>query len=149
MIVAACRISLHAVAGRVLELARMLHQLQTVAVAVDRSRQVVRQSGIYAVCPRYDPYGRVLTQEEYDQEGMRRVRRAAVERARDARSWGLVLGTLGRQGNPRILDHLQQLMVAKGLQHSVVGGLLYWSGCLPAEGFIDLSFCLPSIKFGG
>lgn len=59
---------------------------------------------------RYDPYGRVLVIEKYDQEGMRAVRRRAVEAARSARSFGLVLGTLGRQGNPRILEHLQGLL---------------------------------------
>ena len=39
--------------------------------------------------------------------GMRDVRRRAVEAARGARRWALVLGTLGRQGNPHILDMLQ------------------------------------------
>ena len=62
---------------------------------------------------RYDPYARVLTREEYDQEGMRRVRRKLVEQARGAQHWGLVLGTLGRQGNPRILAHLQSLLAAR------------------------------------
>jgi len=39
--------------------------------------------------------------------GMRAVRQRAVESARGARRWGLVLGTLGRQGNPAILNRLQ------------------------------------------
>ena len=64
---------------------------------------------------RYDPYGRVLVIEEYDQEGMRAVRRRAVEAARLAGSFGLVLGTLGRQGNPRILEHIQGLLEKRGL----------------------------------
>lgn len=63
---------------------------------------------------RYDPYGRVFTQEAYDQEGMRAARRAAVEKARGAHSWGLVLGTLGRQGNPRILESLKRLLEGRG-----------------------------------
>jgi 2-(3-amino-3-carboxypropyl)histidine synthase len=69
---------------------------------------------------RYDPYGRVLTRERYDQGGMRQVRRAAVEAARGAGSWGLVLGTLGRQGNPRILAHLQQLLTQRGIPYTNV-----------------------------
>ena len=64
---------------------------------------------------RYDPYGRVLVIERYDQEGMRAVRRRAVEAARSASSFGLVLGTLGRQGNPRILEHLQGLLTKRGI----------------------------------
>ncbi|CAK0783436.1 hypothetical protein CVIRNUC_006635 [Coccomyxa viridis] len=69
---------------------------------------------------RYDPYGRVLVIEEYDQEGMRAVRRRAVEAARLAGSFGLVLGTLGRQGNPRILEHIQGLLEKRGLPYTNV-----------------------------
>jgi 2-(3-amino-3-carboxypropyl)histidine synthase len=69
---------------------------------------------------RYDPYGRVLTEEQYDHMGMRRARRAAIEAARTARHWGLVLGTLGRQGNPRILNHIQEVLNEKGFSYNVV-----------------------------
>ena len=51
---------------------------------------------------------------------MRAVRRAAVEAAAPARRWGLVLGTLGRQGNPRILEHLRGVMERKGLEYTLV-----------------------------
>ncbi len=51
---------------------------------------------------------------------MRAVRRAAIEAARSARSFGLVLGTLGRQGNPSILAHLRSRLAARGLPHTVV-----------------------------
>lgn len=46
---------------------------------------------------RYDPYPRQLTRERYDHEGMQAARRKAIEAASGARTWGLVLGTLGRQ----------------------------------------------------
>lgn len=69
---------------------------------------------------RYDPYGRVFTRERYDQAGMRAARRRAVESARGAQRWALVLGTLGRQGNPAILTSLEQLMQAHGLQYNVL-----------------------------
>ncbi|CAL8464545.1 g4080 [Coccomyxa elongata] len=69
---------------------------------------------------RYDPYGRVLTLERYDQAGMRAVRRRAVEAARGAACFGLVLGTLGRQGNPRILNHLQSLLLCRGIPYTNV-----------------------------
>ena len=62
----------------------------------------------------------MLTREVYDQAGMRAARRAAVEAARGARFWGLVLGTLGRQGNPRVLRHLQAALAKRGLEHVVV-----------------------------
>ena len=69
---------------------------------------------------RYDPYGRLFTREQYDHVGMRATRRAAVETARRARSFGVVLGTLGRQGNPAILAHVTQRLAAAGLPFTVV-----------------------------
>ena len=68
---------------------------------------------------RYDPYQRVLTREEYAHKEMRQVRRSIVERAKSARSFGIVLGTLGRQGNPAILEHLMSLMRLKGREYVV------------------------------
>lgn len=73
---------------------------------------------------RYDPYGRVLVMEQYDQEGMRAVRRRAVEAARSAGSFGLVLGTLGRQGNPHILVHLQGLLTKRNIPFTNVRDLV-------------------------
>jgi len=63
---------------------------------------------------RYDPYPRVLTRERYDHRGMRDVRRRMVERARGARLWGVVMGTLGRQGNPRVVDAVREKLRAQG-----------------------------------
>ncbi|UPR02970.1 diphthamide biosynthesis protein [Chloropicon primus] len=68
---------------------------------------------------RYDPYGRVLTLEKYDHEDMRRVRLAAIEAASKAKSFGLVLGTLGRQGNPKILERLERLLESRGLPYVI------------------------------
>ena len=137
---------------------------------------------------RYDPYGRLLTREVYDQEGMRGARRAAVEAARatlggrrqrrqqqqeqpqqgqegqeqqpqqeqgqqqdqqpqqqqrlqdgqqpsplpqqqdleqqqepqQQQPWGLVLGTLGRQGSPAVLARLQAALAARGQPYVTV-----------------------------
>ncbi|KAG1657037.1 hypothetical protein FOA52_009232 [Chlamydomonas sp. UWO 241] len=65
---------------------------------------------------RYDPYARALTRERYDQRGMRSVRRRMIERARNGGPrWAVVLGTLGRQGNPHIVTMLQGHLSARGL----------------------------------
>ncbi|XP_010065523.2 2-(3-amino-3-carboxypropyl)histidine synthase subunit 1 [Eucalyptus grandis] len=70
---------------------------------------------------RYDPYMGKLFLEEYDQKGMRESRRNAILKAQEcARSWGIVLGTLGRQGNPRILERLEKKMREKGFDYTVV-----------------------------
>ncbi|XP_069040253.1 2-(3-amino-3-carboxypropyl)histidine synthase subunit 1 isoform X4 [Lepisosteus oculatus] len=64
---------------------------------------------------KYDPYSKVFSREHYDHDAMRAVRRQAIEAARRARRWGLILGTLGRQGNPKILEHLESRLQALGL----------------------------------
>ncbi|KAL3497918.1 hypothetical protein ACH5RR_040650 [Cinchona calisaya] len=69
---------------------------------------------------RYDPYLGKLFLEEYDYVGMKEERRRAIERARGVKNWGIVLGTLGRQGNPRILERLEGKMMEKGFEWTVV-----------------------------
>lgn len=71
---------------------------------------------------RYDPYSKKLTRERYDHQEMRATRRDAVTAARksideithrasasddlegEPSAWGVILGTLGRQGNFRQLQ---------------------------------------------
>ncbi|KAG2326886.1 hypothetical protein Bca4012_035796 [Brassica carinata] len=69
---------------------------------------------------RYDPYLGKLFLEEYDHKGMRETRRRAISRAKDAKTWGIVLGTLGRQGNPKILERLEKKMEERGIDSTVV-----------------------------
>ncbi|EFJ14309.1 hypothetical protein SELMODRAFT_156702 [Selaginella moellendorffii] len=68
---------------------------------------------------RYDPYTKALSNEEYDQAGMRKARRAAIEQAQRGKSWGVILGTLGRQGNPQILRHLENRLAERGVVYKV------------------------------
>ncbi|XP_061219413.1 2-(3-amino-3-carboxypropyl)histidine synthase subunit 1 [Neopsephotus bourkii] len=63
---------------------------------------------------RYDPYSKVFSQEHYSHERMHRARQDAIRTAASARSWGLILGTLGRQGSPSILQHLESRLHALG-----------------------------------
>ncbi|XP_056613390.1 2-(3-amino-3-carboxypropyl)histidine synthase subunit 1 [Triplophysa dalaica] len=63
---------------------------------------------------RYDPYSKVFSREYYDHESMRAIRLQAIKRARSAQRWGLILGTLGRQGNPKILEHLESRLKSVG-----------------------------------
>uniref|UniRef100_A0A7S4N8D4 2-(3-amino-3-carboxypropyl)histidine synthase subunit 1 n=1 Tax=Paramoeba aestuarina TaxID=180227 RepID=A0A7S4N8D4_9EUKA len=55
---------------------------------------------------KYDPYSKIFTTEEYDYGRMVSVRWQAIEKAKKASKIGVVLGTLGRQGNPNILKHI-------------------------------------------
>jgi 2-(3-amino-3-carboxypropyl)histidine synthase len=69
---------------------------------------------------RYDPYGKRMTAESYDTAMMTRARGRAIERARHAKRWGVVVGTLGRQGNPRVVDRLRAALAKHSLPCIVV-----------------------------
>lgn len=57
---------------------------------------------------KYDPYSRKFTIEEYDFKELDEIRREAVDQARGGKKVGLILGSLGRQGNPVTLNMLYQ-----------------------------------------
>ncbi|XP_015277363.1 PREDICTED: diphthamide biosynthesis protein 1 [Gekko japonicus] len=61
---------------------------------------------------RYDPYSKVFSREHYDHERMQDSRKEAIRKASQASKWGLILGTLGRQGSPAILQHLESCLQA-------------------------------------
>ena len=63
---------------------------------------------------RYDPYSKVLSREYYDHELMRKNRQKAIETAKQTDTWGLILGTLGRQGNPNVLEHIKKKAESMG-----------------------------------
>lgn len=57
---------------------------------------------------KYDPYEKKFTREHYDHTEMRRNRKRAIDASRDAKKFGLILGTLGRQGSHKVMEHLQK-----------------------------------------
>lgn len=69
---------------------------------------------------RYDPYSKVLTRERYAVTKMKSMRQAAIAQASASTSWGIILGTLGRQGNPAILSHLRSVLRQQGKKHVVL-----------------------------
>lgn len=69
---------------------------------------------------RYDPYSKVFSLEKYDFQEMYKIRRDAIETASKATKFGIILGTLGRQGSPKILDHLEQLLKSNGKHYTTV-----------------------------
>lgn len=74
-----------------------------------------------SVCTlRYNPYTMELTEEEYDLNKMRSIRGNEIEKAKKAVHWGIVLGTLGRQGNEMILERLKTILKKKNLVYDVV-----------------------------
>ena len=63
---------------------------------------------------RYDPHSKVLSREYYDHELMRKNRQKAIDTAKQGDTWGLILGTLGRQGNPNVLEHIKKKAESTG-----------------------------------
>lgn len=57
----------------------------------------------------YDPYKKELSSESYNTEEMKALRQEAIEAGRQASSYAIILGTLGRQGHPRVVDRLIRL----------------------------------------
>ncbi len=53
---------------------------------------------------RYDPYSKEFTREYYDIKSMHNIRQMEINKAANGRVWGLVLGSLGRQGSPKVLQ---------------------------------------------
>jgi 2-(3-amino-3-carboxypropyl)histidine synthase len=66
---------------------------------------------------RYDPYSRKLTRESYDHKEMHMLRREAITSAKLAKKWGLILGSLGRQGNPHTMSLIEQKLEAQGIPY--------------------------------
>lgn len=79
---------------------------------------------------RYNPYSYALhpsptsrmelTEEEYDLTKMKSIRSSQIDQAKKAKKWGIVLGTLGRQGNEAILERLKTILKAKEKEFVVV-----------------------------
>ena len=66
---------------------------------------------------RYDPYSRKLTHEKYEHEEMYDLRRQAIASAKKATRWGLILGSLGRQGNPNTMTLIEKILDAQGIPY--------------------------------
>ena len=61
---------------------------------------------IYFFIFRYDPYSKVLSREYYEQPLMKQTRKAAIDRASEAKVWGLIFSTLGHQGSHKVRENI-------------------------------------------
>jgi len=68
----------------------------------------------------YDPYEKALTREGYDHKEMRDTRKEQIQRAVDGKVWGLIMGTLGRQGSIKVVNELKTKMEQSGKEVVVV-----------------------------
>jgi 2-(3-amino-3-carboxypropyl)histidine synthase len=56
---------------------------------------------------RYDPYDKKFTREYYDHALMDKNRMQSIADAKQAKSVGVIMGTLGRQGSSKVVEHLK------------------------------------------
>ena len=69
---------------------------------------------------RYDPYSKKFSLEGYNHQEMHQRRLAAIEAAKTAKRFGLILGTLGRQGSPAVLDDMRKKLDQHGRPYMTV-----------------------------
>ncbi|CAG7837340.1 unnamed protein product [Allacma fusca] len=65
---------------------------------------------------RYDPYNKTLTLEQFDHEALHKARGkelGMLQSSSKRLTIGIILGTLGRQGNPKPLEHVYQQLAKK------------------------------------
>lgn len=60
---------------------------------------------------RYDPYSKIFSAEHYDFNRMKKNRFSSIERAKSAKTFGLICSTLGRQGSVKILENLKSSLL--------------------------------------
>ena len=66
---------------------------------------MIANPNLIAYC--YNPYNKVLSREYYDHHEMQRMRYHSIQTSTSASTFGLILGTLGRQGSLRVLNELE------------------------------------------
>nr|MBE5724749.1 putative diphthamide biosynthesis protein 1 [Cucujiformia] len=62
---------------------------------------------------RYDPYEKEFTREYYEHDEMNSLRKKYVDDSISAGKFGVIMGTLGRQGNPNVVEHIRQRLKNK------------------------------------
>ncbi|KAJ2454655.1 Diphthamide biosynthesis protein 1 [Coemansia sp. RSA 2336] len=68
----------------------------------------------------YNPYNKRFTRERYSHGEMHSLRKQAIAGAKQAKKYGLILGTLGRQGSPKVLEDLQKRLDERRIAHVTV-----------------------------
>ncbi|OWA51941.1 Diphthamide biosynthesis protein 1 [Hypsibius exemplaris] len=69
---------------------------------------------------KYDPYTKTLSRDSYDMPRMLLNRGGAITTAASAKLFGIVWGTLGRQGSPKVLATLENRLKAAGKTYVIV-----------------------------
>nr|NVI71006.1 putative diphthamide biosynthesis protein 1 [Cucujiformia] len=69
---------------------------------------------------KYDPYKKELSKEYYDYDRMNSIRKECVDVSSNRDKFGVIMGTLGRQGNPKVVQHLKDRLTIKNKKIVVI-----------------------------
>nr|MBE5724738.1 putative diphthamide biosynthesis protein 1 [Cucujiformia] len=69
---------------------------------------------------RYDPYEKKLTKEYYDNKQMNMIRKAFVDEGSKAAKFGIILGTLGRQGSVSVSEYIKKSLDDKNKKAVII-----------------------------
>ncbi|KAI8903173.1 Diphthamide synthesis DPH1/DPH2 [Gorgonomyces haynaldii] len=69
---------------------------------------------------RYDPYSKKFTSEKYQHQEMQELRKEAIEHGQRAKSFGLIVGTLGRQGSPKVMEYLIEQLQNRNIRYTIL-----------------------------
>nr|NVI70977.1 putative diphthamide biosynthesis protein 1 [Cucujiformia] len=69
---------------------------------------------------RYDPYKKEFTQEYYEHNLMNTIRKKCVNDSITSSKFGIIMGTLGRQGNPIVVEHLRKRLIENDKKVAVI-----------------------------
>lgn len=99
---------------------------------------------------RYCPYSRKMSEEFYDNEKMLSFRKNEIERALSGKKIGVILGTLGRQGNKRVFDNIVKRLKGYTVYKIVLEEINEWilDTIDFVDGFVQVSCPRLSIDWG-
>nr|MBE5724765.1 putative diphthamide biosynthesis protein 1 [Cucujiformia] len=69
---------------------------------------------------KYDPYEKSFTKECYDYDLMTSIRKECIDMSKTSEKFGIVMGTLGRQGNPNVVDRMRRRLTEVKKQSVII-----------------------------
>ncbi|RXG63208.1 Diphthamide biosynthesis protein 1 [Armadillidium vulgare] len=67
----------------------------------------------------YNPYSKLLSHESYNHAQMKSIRRREIDKCAIAQNWGVILGTLGRQGSVKVLESIKNQLELRGKSYTI------------------------------
>ncbi|KAL3285087.1 hypothetical protein HHI36_019211 [Cryptolaemus montrouzieri] len=69
---------------------------------------------------KYDPYKKEFTREYYEYDKMVSIRRKNIDKSSNSKNFGVIMGTLGRQGNINVVEHTRKSLEDKDKRVAVI-----------------------------